>query len=305
MPNPKITGIVHTRDSAATLEAALASLAWVDELMVVDMQSTDDSVEIARRHGALVHSVEVAPRIDGVRNRFTAQAAGEWVLVLDSDEYLSDDAPELVRGLIAGKGGAYDAFALPRYNYLGEQVMLGGGRHPDYQIRLFRKGTVLWPDAHHTLPVVTTGPGRLYEVPPGQGPHIHHRNYRDLRQLITRQLNYALTDLYPSDPQSFDFAAYLARAQQQLALRSDPEADGDLSQAMALVMAWDAVMRGLIHWDSLEPRPPLNLLEAFPRAAAQVPRWEIRLRRFLGRHLTLKHLLMAVRRRLRVLLGRG
>ncbi|MBU1274612.1 MAG: glycosyltransferase family 2 protein [Proteobacteria bacterium] len=302
MPSAKITGIVHTRDSAATLEAALASLAWVDELMVVDMESSDHSVEIARRHGAVVHQVELVPRIDGVRNRFVAKASGDWVLVLDSDEYLSDDAPELVRGLIAKQGQSFDAFALPRYNYLGEQVMLGGGRHPDYQIRLFKRGAVLWPDAHHTPPVVTTGPGRLWEAPPGQGPHIHHRNYRDIRELISRQLDYALTDLYPGDPASFDFAAYLARAQQQMAMRSEPETDGDLSQAMALVMAWDAVMRGLIHWDSLEPRPPLNMLEAFPRAAGQVPRWEIRLRRFLGRHLALRHLLKAVQRRLAALL---
>ncbi|MCF8048526.1 MAG: glycosyltransferase family 2 protein [Desulfarculaceae bacterium] len=302
MPNPKITGIVHTRDSAATLEAALASLAWVDELMVVDMESSDDSVAIAQRHGAVVHQIEIAPRIDGVRNRFVAKASGDWVLVLDSDEYLSDDAPELVQRLIAKQGQKHDAFALPRYNYLGEQVLLGGGRHPDYQIRLFKQGTVLWPDAHHTLPVVTTGPSRLWDVPPSHGPHIHHRNYRDLRQLISRQLDYALTDMYPDDPGSFDFAAYLARAHQQMAMRSEPEADGDLSQAMALVMAWDAVMRGLIHWDSLEPRPPLNMLDGFPRAAAQVPRWEIRLRRYLGRHLALRHLLKAVLARLRALL---
>ena len=129
---------------------------------------------------------------------------------------------------------------------------------------------------------MTTGPARLWEVPHRRGPHIHHRNYRDLRQLISRQLDYALTDVYPGDPASFDFAAYLARAHQQMALRSEPETDGDLSQAMALVMAWDAVMRGLIHWDSLEPRPPLNMLEAFPRTAAQAPRWEIRLHRYLG-----------------------
>ncbi|MCB2228217.1 MAG: glycosyltransferase family 2 protein [Desulfarculaceae bacterium] len=302
MAQPKITGIVHTRDSAETLEAALASLAWVDELMVVDMASSDHSVEIARRHGAVVHQVEVAPRIDGVRNRFTAQASGDWVLVLDSDEYLSDDAPELVRGLIAEKGDRYDAFALPRYNYLGDQVMLGGGRHPDYQVRLFRKGMVLWPDAHHTPPQVTSGPGRLYEVIPGQGPHIHHRNYRDLRQLIARQLDYALSDVYPGDPASFDFAAYLARAQEQMAMRSDPDTDGDISKAMALVMAWDAIMRGLIHWDSLEPRPALNLPEALPQGTATMPGWQIRLRRFLGRHLALRHLLKAVQVRLSALL---
>ncbi|BEQ15878.1 glycosyltransferase family 2 protein [Desulfoferula mesophila] len=302
MSDTRITGIVHTRDSAATLEAALASLAWVDELMVVDMQSSDDSVAIAKRMGAQVHHAEIAPRIDGVRNRYVAKASGDWVLVLDSDEYLSDDAPELVRGLIAESGGKYDAYALPRYNYLGEQVTLGGGRHPDYQIRLFKKGAVLWPDAHHTPPVITTGPARLREVPPSQGPHIHHRNYRDLRQLIARQLDYALSDVYPSDPESFDFAAYLAKAHEQMALRRDPQTDGDLSEAMALVMAWDSVMRGLIHWDSLEPRPPLNMLQALPSSAAQIPSWEIRARRYLGRHLALRHLLKAVRLRLRALL---
>jgi glycosyltransferase involved in cell wall biosynthesis len=275
---------VHTRDSAATLEDALRSLAWADEILVVDMASRDATLDLARRYATRVLAAEVAPRVDGIRNRYVDEVTGDWVLVLDSDEVLADDAGAEVRRLVAAHGADVDAFAIPRFNSIAGQVMRGSGWYPDHQIRLFRKGTVRWSDTHHTRPEVVTGRARLMELRPPRCLHIHHRNYESLRHFAEKQLQYALTDRYDTRPESFDFADYVASAYETLATRDDPAQDGDLSHALALLLAWDRIVRGLVHWESLEPRPPLGLLAALPVAAGRVPWWRVRLRRLLGRH---------------------
>jgi len=99
---------------------------------------------------------------------------------------------------------------------------------------------------------------------------------------------------YDSDPATFDFSSYIAKACQNLAIHQDTEHDGDLSQALATVMAWDAVMRGLIHWDSLSPRPPLAMLTALPAAAGKVPLWRIRFKQWLGRRRSTRFVLHSV-----------
>ena len=299
----EISCIVHTRDSQATLERALSSVSFVDELIVVDMQSQDETLRIAARHKARILHADPAPRIDGVRNAFLGEASHPWTLVLDSDEYLAADAEQNLRELIERHGDDYDAFAIPRFNYMGGVPLMGGGRYPDFQIRLFRRGTVRWHDSNHEAPELQSGSGRLMRLTPPDCLHIHHPNYDNLREFMAKQLDYALNDTYATDPESFGFSEYIARAQEQLALRSEPQKDGDISHALALVMAWDAVMRGLIHWDRLEPKPALDYLNALPAGAAKVPWTKLRARKMLGRHLPLKHLLAAVLCRLRRLAG--
>lgn len=296
----KISAIVHTRNSERTLEQALLSVRWVDELVVVDMRSTDRTVEIANAIADRVISTPPTDRVDGIRNHFLDEVTSEWLLVLDSDEWLAEDAGDQLRGLVAEFGTRFDAFALPRFNSICGQVMRGGLWYPDHQIRLFRRGTVLWEDAHHRPPRVVTGPERLLELVPPDCPHIHHHNYENLREFVLRQAVYACTDRYDDSPDSLDWPATVMRAHRALALRHDPTADGDLSHALALLMAWDEIVRGLLHWDSLHPRPSLEPLLALPpRPLATLPRAEVALRRWLGRRHSVRFLLHRLRDRLR------
>ena len=271
-----ISAIVHTRNSGATLEKALASLSWVNEIIVVDMQSTDDTLAIAECYTDQIIQTDFAQRVDGIRNRYIETALNEWILVLDSDEWLASDAQTEINLLLTKHADKYVAFSFPRFNYVGEQLLQGGQWYPDNQVRLFRKGTVNWSDTHHHLPEVNHG--RLLELQPPQCLHIHHQNYADLRDFIHRQLNYALTDNYSDSADDFNFSEYVAKAYETMALRTDTEKDGDLSQALALLLAWDSIVRGLIHWDSLQPRPPLNYLPALPVATSRISDWKIRIK---------------------------
>lgn len=278
-----ISCIVHTRDSEATLERALASVAWVDELIVVDMASVDRTREIAAKHADRVLETPVVSRVDGIRNRFLEEASHEWILVLDSDEHLANDGEANVRRLVAEAGDTIDAYAIPRYNRIADQIMQGSGWYPDRQVRLFRKGSVRWSDSTHAAPQVVTGRERRRALEPPGCLHIHHASYEDLGHFLRKQLAYALDDRYDEDPDAFSFEDYVSRAYEQLATRRDPGIDGDLSRALSLVMAWDSVLRGLIHWDRLRPRPPLPDAIALPPATRRRRGWRGRMQRRIGR----------------------
>lgn len=264
MSTTPITVIVHTRNRAALLQRLLDTIQWADETIVVDMASDDNSVAIAHSAGARVLSSELHPRIDGIRNRYLAEPRNEWIFVLDSDEYVSSDAPDLVSELIEQYGDSYDAFAIPRFNKIGAHVLRGSGWYPDSQTRLFRKGTVRWSDTNHGPVEVLTGEARCLELKPPNCLHIHHDNYTSLEEVIERQAAYALSDVYPDNPDDFLLDDYIIQALWQHRWRDEPEQDGDLSRALAIVMAWDKLIRGVIHWNRLSPRPPLPDIFTIP-----------------------------------------
>jgi len=258
----QITVIIHTRDSEATLPRLLDSVRWAEERIVVDMESRDRTCEIARQAGATVVSTPIAPRVDGIRNNFLELGKHEWVFVLDSDEYLAADAEWVVRGLIEQYGQRFDAFSIPRYNMIAGQIARCRGWYPDQQIRLFRKGTVRWSDTTHQPPVVLTSPERLHVLEPPGCLHIHHENYVSIEQFIERQSKYALNDQYPED--GFSFERYVAEAHEEFNYRLDEKNDGELSFALATVMAWDRVIRGLIHWERTGRKDSLSRAYSLP-----------------------------------------
>jgi glycosyltransferase involved in cell wall biosynthesis len=262
-----ISVIIHTRNSGSTLAKLLQSVAWAKDKIVIDMESGDDTLALARQHGCRIFSTPPVPRVDGIRNNYLDRAETEWILVMDSDEYLASDAAGEISRLIDVHERDVDAFAIPRYNKIAGQILQGSKWYPDHQIRLFRRGTVAWADNTHQGPVVLSGTHRLKELAPPGCLHLHHDNYDSLEHFLRKQLDYALQDRYEPNPDAFSFDSYLAQAYQAYAERLDPERDGELSRALAHVMAWDAVLRGLIHWEKLGRTPSLGVgfsLPAYP-----------------------------------------
>lgn len=267
-----ITLITHTRNSAGTLPRLLATTGWLSERVVVDMASDDETRALAQAAGCRIVDAPVSDAVDAIRNDYLSEAKTDWTLVLDSDEALPDDAEKAVRALIRVYGATKDAFALPRFNYVAGQILRGSGWYPDHQIRLFRTGSVSWQAGHHRPPLVEGGEDRLHRVDPEGGLHIHHHNYASLAEVIEKQLHYALTDSYPDDAADFDFGDYIAEAYAEYARRFDPDSEGDLSAALATIMAWDKVVRGLLHWERLGRAPELPRSFALPVATSTATR---------------------------------
>lgn len=254
-----ISVIIHTRNSAEDIGRALSSVHWADECIVVDMMSEDTTREIAISHEARILDCHPHPRVDEVRNQFLDCPEFSWTLVLDSDETVPDDADHLIQSLIEKAGQDIDGYELPRYNRIAGEIVRGSGWYPDHSLRLFRTGHVSWGKGHHELPSLKSGDhSRQVQLDPKNGLHIHHRNYENLTEVIQKQLEYALTDCYEKDQETFDFRTHVEDAYLTFSNRHDFDTDGDLSTALSTVMAWDKIIRGLIEWDKLGRVHPLH-----------------------------------------------
>ncbi len=131
----KISVIVIAGNEESNIEDCLESVAWADEIVVVDSASADRTVEIAKRHTPNVH----VRAWQGYANQkaFALNAAtNEWVLSLDADERVQ---PKLAEEIAAVDLGAFDGYRIKRENYFLGKRIRGCGWGRDYQLRLFRK----------------------------------------------------------------------------------------------------------------------------------------------------------------------
>ena len=131
----RVSGVVTTLNNAATLDACLASLRFCDEIVLLDSGSTDATLDIANKHGARIATQPFAGY--GPQKQAAIDLAdGEWILLLDADEALTDDGRAAVlRELDAPRA---DGYRLPRSEWLFWRWPHPATR-PNRQLRLFRK----------------------------------------------------------------------------------------------------------------------------------------------------------------------
>ncbi|HMV52909.1 MAG TPA: glycosyltransferase family 2 protein [Rhodocyclaceae bacterium] len=151
--------VLITRDCVGTLGACLDSVAWADEIVVVDSGSADGTLDLARERGArVVHQDWLGT---GRQKQFAVeQATHEWVLCLDTDERLSPELRKSIEAALAAPAQHAYEFAR-RTRFLGRYLRHGEG-YPDLCLRLFQKNHARWSDDVVHEKVITLGTvGRL------------------------------------------------------------------------------------------------------------------------------------------------
>jgi glycosyltransferase involved in cell wall biosynthesis len=147
------SAVIVARNEEALIERCLESVAWCDERIVVDMDSADRTRERAARLTTKIVDHEWIPHMEWARNRGIELATGDWILVVDADEIITDKLAERLRREVAADGDTSGIW-LPRLNcWLGRPLPHIGG-FPDYQLRCFRRGAGLYPDRLHSHPEV-------------------------------------------------------------------------------------------------------------------------------------------------------
>ena len=148
--------VIITFNEEANLPRTLESVKWADEIVVVDSESTDRTVELARAFGAKVF-VETWKGFAVQKNSAIEKASCNWVLSLDADEVVpSDLRVEIQNALVAAaEPGGPDGYWMPRMNYILGRWMRHGGYWPDRKLRLFRRGMGHLPEraVHETIHV--------------------------------------------------------------------------------------------------------------------------------------------------------
>ncbi|MEM3526214.1 MAG: glycosyltransferase family 2 protein, partial [Candidatus Jordarchaeaceae archaeon] len=148
--------ITFTRNSANKIGALLEHVKdIVDEIIVIDGYSTDETVEIAKSYGAKVYLRKPRGYVEPDRMFALKKVANSWVLYLDDDERLCRRLKNDIRELIEfGENHEISAFSITRVNLNKNMRPILGPFYPDTQIRIYRKDKVIYRGLMHELPEV-------------------------------------------------------------------------------------------------------------------------------------------------------
>jgi glycosyltransferase involved in cell wall biosynthesis len=179
-----ISVIVITKNEAPVIERCLASVAWANQIVVVDTQSTDGTAEIAAQLGAKVENTNDWPGFGPQKNRALALATGDWVLSIDADEWVTPALRAEIERVLADNSGV-NAWRMPRLSSFCGRTMRHSGWWPDHVIRLFRRGSARFSDdlVHERL-IVDGNIGTMKEP-------LSHEAIRDIDDALGKMVSYS------------------------------------------------------------------------------------------------------------------
>src|SRR3989344_3516029 len=185
MPS-KISVIINTFNEERNIEQAIRSVEWADEIIVCDMHSDDQTIEIAGKMGAKVVFHKKEGYVEPARNFAISKASNEWILIVDADEVITETLARRLQE-IANVTEQIDYVRIPRKNVIFGHFMRHSGWWPDYKVRFFRKGQVRWTDRIHRPPE-TLGQG--LDLPADEKFAFVHHNYDTVSQFVERMDKY-------------------------------------------------------------------------------------------------------------------
>ena len=187
----KITATVITLNEEHNIAAALESLAWADEIVVVDSHSTDETAAIARRHTDRVVARDWAGYVDQ-KNYAASIASHDWILSVDADERVTPELAAEIRTILGGTPREA-AFRIPRVTWhLGRWIRTTDW-YPDFQLRLYDRRVAQWSGWYvHEAVTVRGETGRLR----GELQHYAYRDIADHLETIDRYATYAARQMH-------------------------------------------------------------------------------------------------------------
>lgn len=272
-----ISVIVHTKNSAATLEACLNSVqSLADELIVMDMGSTDDTLKIARQFKATILTHPDVGYADPARNQALQAATQDWILVVDSDEEIPPSLASKILELVNQPGEA-KGYAFPRKNLICGRWAKSGW-WPDYQRRLYQKGHVNWPPELHGKPQID---GLLVELPAKEAWAMLHHNYEQIDDFVDRAQRYSAIAAQEfttgqRTPRPSLVSTYLEEITKRWFV-DDAQAQGRYGQTLAMLQGFFEVLSLAKMWEQTDfpAQPPMpRLSDELWLAARNARYWE-------------------------------
>jgi glycosyltransferase involved in cell wall biosynthesis len=144
----RISATIITFNEESNIKVACETVAWADEIVVVDSNSTDATREVAAASGARVIANNW-PGFGAQKQFAVEQATGEWIFSLDADERVSDELKNSIQSLrTVEESQLADGYLIARRTYYQQRWIRGGGWYPDRQLRLFKKSKGRWKERH-------------------------------------------------------------------------------------------------------------------------------------------------------------
>lgn len=191
----QLSVVINTKNSQRYLKQTLQSVRDIaDEIVIVDMKSTDKTLSIAQKFGAKIYQFPEADIgfVEPAREFAFGKAKGDWIFLLDSDEDIKPELARLIKQIVDGDKTAVpiaEAYFIARSNIIFDQAMTNTGWYPDYQLRLWRKGAIRWLPTIHSVPKII-GTSAYFPADDRNLAIVHH-NYQTLEQFADRSNRYS------------------------------------------------------------------------------------------------------------------
>jgi glycosyltransferase involved in cell wall biosynthesis len=186
---PQLSAILITKNAENSIKDCLASIAWCDEIIIVDAGSTDNTVALCRSFTDNLLMTDDWPGFGPQKNRALAKATGEWVLSIDADERVSETLQQEIKQAITHP--TYTAFRIPRQSrYCGRWIKHSGWT-PDYVTRLFRRDSAHFSnDIIHEKVLVDKGDIGTLKTP------LLHYSFNSLEDVLEKLNHYSTANAH-------------------------------------------------------------------------------------------------------------
>lgn len=180
--SPMLSVVIITLNEEARIKDCLESVAWADEIIVVDSFSKDKTVEIAGNYTDKIYQKEFEGF--GKQKNFTlSKASGDWILAIDADERVTSELQEEIKRTLANPLAC--GYYMPRKSYFSGKWIKHCGWWPDYLLRLFRRDCGRFSDRLVHEAVEVDGPTDRLNNP------LEHRPYSSVNGLIKKAERYS------------------------------------------------------------------------------------------------------------------
>ncbi len=182
----KVSAILVCQNVEKEIDRCLASVAWADEIVVIDSFSGDRSVELARKYTDKVYQHKY-PGYSRQVERASGYCEGDWILVIDGDEECSPELAQRIQEIVRNPSPAADApvgyTVLRRVSAFGKWIDHGGW-YPEYKLRFFRRASMDYEHQEvHGAFVVQGATAQLEE-------ELYHYTYETIYSYLQRLNNY-------------------------------------------------------------------------------------------------------------------
>lgn len=181
-----LSAVLIVKNEEKILDACLETISWADEIIVVDAGSSDKTIEIAKSYTSKVYS-EPDWRGYGIqRQRAQAYASGDWVIMLDADEQISEELSVSIQHVVDNNDQT-KVYAVGRLSWVFGRFIRHSGWYPDYVIRLYprNRGQYGEEKVHEKLHFKDD-----MQVVRLKGDLLHY-TYRDLEHYLVKSAGYA------------------------------------------------------------------------------------------------------------------
>ena len=180
-----LSAVIITHNEEKNLRECLASLCdLVDEIVVVDSSSTDQTQAIAREFGAVIQVKNDWPGFGAQKNRAVSLAKNDWILSIDADERVTPELAKEIADLLKTQPQC-QSYEIPRSSWYCGRFIKHSGWYPDYVLRLFNRQTAKFSmDLVHERVLPSGAVGQL------NSPLLHY-SFQDFSHVLTKMDRYS------------------------------------------------------------------------------------------------------------------